>query len=121
MEHKFTEDYIFKGSNSEYNNNKVNKTAHLFPLNLIQDPRIKKLIHIIQQLHKVLESGMFFSAFVFAQAVFWPEVLLKDRCLNLGPVSEIKGKDVGVCCFFGGGLFFFFFVFSPVVAGLLIA
>lgn len=48
MEHKFTEDYIFKGSNSEYNNNKVNKTAHLFPLNLIQDPRIKKLIHIIQ-------------------------------------------------------------------------
>lgn len=51
---------MFKGSNSEYNNNKINKTAHFFPLNLIQDPRIKKLIHIIQKLHKVLENGIFF-------------------------------------------------------------
>lgn len=32
-----------------------------------------------------------FSAFVSAQAVFWPGVLQKDRCLNLGPMSKIKG------------------------------
>lgn len=75
MEHEFTEDCIFKGSNSEYNNNKISKTAHFFPLNLIQDPRIKKLIHINQKLHKVLENGIFFSAFVSVQAVFWPGVL----------------------------------------------
>lgn len=32
-----------------------------------------------------------FSAFVSAQAVFWPGVLQKDRCLKLGPASKIKG------------------------------
>lgn len=75
MQHEFIEDCMFKGSSSGYNNNKINKTAHFFPLNLIQDPRIEKPVHIIQKLHRVLENGIFFSAFVSAQAVFWPGVL----------------------------------------------
>lgn len=63
---------------AEYSN-KINKTAHFFPLNLIPDQKKKKkkLIHITQKLHKVLENGIFFPAFVSAQVVFLARNVLK--------------------------------------------